>query len=372
MQKLELQKTNILKTKILTEPNEIILYLNKGISIPILPEFHKYILRDLEIYNAKAIILEKEINEENFRNKTDKIVGITIVYNDGSDTLFFGFFGIYDHNVESIEFLTDSLIQFGKENDYKEIRGPINIPTAIFGWGFMAEGSKKDLFIGSPINPPIYQDIFFKKGFRILFCEDRYEMPALKMDPHKDKKLINLGINMGDYKNKPFDTGDYEYEYINPGKEGMIKVKEEYIELYEKFMPPSAQITPKTSHNFTNLTNFIFEFGAEWMMWIVRHKSTGKMVANGYVIPDIFSKDKKGELNSISFHAWVVHPEHRRNYIAMIMYGFTSLKGKDRKTPHYITRGSWPVGAENIANGNAAKKMGGKKDRSHLILNYLF
>ena len=52
----------------------------------------------------------------------------------------------------------------------------------------------------------------------------------------------------------------------------------------------------------------------------------------------------------------------------MIMYGFTSLLGINRKTPHYINRGSWPVGAENIANGNAAKKMGGKKDRSHLIL----
>ena len=50
------------------------------------------------------------------------------------------------------------------------------------------------------------------------------------------------------------------------------------------------------------------------------------------------------------------------------MYGLTSIQAKDRKTPHYITRGSWPVGAENIANGNAAKKMGGKKDRSHLIL----
>ena len=133
-------------------------------------------------------------------------------------------------------------------------------------------------------------------------------------------------------------------------------------------MPPSAQITPKTTHNVRNLIDFIFENGARWMMWVVRHKKTKEMIANGYVIPDVFHKNKKGELDSISFHAWVVHPDHRRMYLAMLMYGLTSIQGKDRKTPHYITRGSWPVGGENVANGKAAVKMGGKKDRSHLIL----
>ncbi len=366
MQSLEIAEN--FTTNILTEPNDILKQLHLGISIPILPEFHKYILGDLELYNAEAIVLVKNIDEDYFGKKTDKIVGITLVYGDGSDVLFFGCFGVYDHDAEKIEFLANNLLMYAKENGYNSIRGPINIPTVIFGWGFMVEGSRKDVFIGSPINPPIYQEIFFEKGFEILFQEDRYEMPALKMNPHKDMKLIKMGINIGDYKNNPLDTGDYEYLYINPGKEGMRQVKDEFIELYVKYMPPSGQITPKKSDGFDSLVNFIFEFGAEWMMWIVRQKSTGKMVSSGYVIPDVFSKDRNGELNSVSFHAWVVHPEHRRKYLAMIMYGFTSIKAKDRKTPNYIKKGSWPVGAENIANGNAAIKMGGKKDRSHLIL----
>lgn len=370
MLELEIKEEIGLSIRILTDPQEILSQLHKGISIPVLPEFHKYILGDIKNYNAKAIVLEEEMNEEYFESRTDKIIGSTLVYEDGSDILFFGFFGVYDHDSKKIEYLAEKLIQYAIENGFSKIRGPINVPTVIFGWGFMVPGSKKDIFIGSPINPPKYQEIFLKKGFEVLFQEDRYDMAALKMDPHKDKKLISFGINTGDYKNNPFDTGDYEYEYINPGKERMFEIKNEYVELYEKFMPPSAQITPKTSHNVDNLINFIYQFGAEWMMWIVRHKSTGKMVANGYVIPDVFSKNKKGEINSISFHAWVVHPEHRRKYLAMLMYGMTSLKGKDRKTPHYITRGSWPVGAENIANGNAARKMGGNKDRSHLILEY--
>ena len=325
-------------------------------------------MQSLEQYGAEAIVIVEKIGDEFFGQKTDKTVGITVVYGDGSDVLFFGCFGVYDHDPEKIGILTDELLKYARESGYNSIRGPINIPTFIFGWGFMVNGSKKDTFIGSPINPPIYQEIFFKSGFEVLFQEDRYEMPALKMDPHKNKKLINMGINTGDYKNNIFDTGDYEYEYINPGKEGMIQAKDEFVGLNIKYMPPSAQITPRSSHYAESLINFVFEFGAEWMMWIVRHKPTGKMVAAGYVIPDPFHKNKKGEIDSISFHAWVVHSEHRRKYLAMIMYGFTSIKGKDRKTPHYITRGSWPVGAENIANGSAARKMGGKKDRSHLIL----
>lgn len=359
-----------IKTKILEDPKEIMAHIHKGISIPILPEFRKYIEKDINVYNAKAIVLEEDIDNDEFGALTDKITGFSLVYEDGSDILYFGFFNVLDHDEDKIELLVEAIIDYAKNNRFRKIRGPINVPTMIFGWGFMVEGSKKDLFIGSPINPPIYQKVFQKMGFYILFKEDRYSMPALKMDPHKDKKLISMGINNGDYKNDPFDTGDYEYYYYNPTREELMEIKDEFLELNARFMPPSAQITPRASNNYNNLVDFIHTYGARWMMWVVRHKKTNEMVANGYVIPNLFSRNKKGEFDSVSFHAWVVHEEHRRKYLAMIMYGFTSIQGKDRKTPHYITWGSWPVGADNEANAAAARKMGGKKDRSHLILQY--
>ncbi len=358
---------NKLKVNVIEEPNQILKHLHKGISIPIIYDFHKYILNDMKAYNAKALILEEPL-ENNTLVKSDNITGLTLVYSDGSDTLFFGFFGVYDHHPEKIKFLLKNLIDYGIKNNYKRIRGPINVPTMIFGWGFMVEGSSKDIFIGSPINPPIYQNLFIEKGFKVLFQEDRYDMPALKMDPHRNPKLIELGINNENYKENPLNTGDYPYEFINPGKEGMYECFDEYLQLNIDHMPPSARITPKSEQNLNNLIDFIFTYGADWMMWFVRQKDTKKMVANGYVIPDIFSRNRKGELDSISFHAWIVHPDHRRNYISMLMYGMTSLQAKDKKTPHYIKKGSWPVGADNIPNSNAAKKMGGKKDRSHLIL----
>ncbi len=361
-----------MNSKILKNPNEMVKYLHIGMSIPILPEFIKYILGDIDAYNAKTIVLEKNISRKIFGDKTEKIIGNVLVYDDGSDILFFGFFGVYDHDPEKIEYLLEKLMEYAKIHNYKKIRGPINIPTIFFGWGFMVEGSKKDLFICCPVNPPIYQEVFLKKGFKILFREDRYEVPMLKLDPHKNKNLIKLGINAGNYKNDLFDTGNYPYEYENPKKDQLVESKGEFIRMYAKYMPLSAQITPGKPRNADNIINCISEFGAKWMIWTVRHKKTKKMVATGYALPNIFQKNKKGEINSLSYHSWVVHHDHRRKYLTVLMYGFTSLQALDKKTPHYITGGSWPVGADNIPNSIIARKMGGVKCRSHLILEYTF
>ena len=302
------------------------------------------------------------MNTTKFRKMTEDIVGITLVYEDGSDTLFFGFFGVYDHNPENVEYLADELIEYARKNGYHKIRGPINVPTVIYGWGFMAEGSCKEPFVGCPWNPPIYQRIFAEKGFDVLFEEDRYKMVALKMNPYKLKHRDGTFYDFSDY------------EIINPGPEGMYECKEDFIRLHREYMPPSAKITPKIANNFKNLVDFIFSYGHHDMMWMVYHKPTDEAIACGYVVPNPFSKSKKrkwaGQWNSLSFHDWVVHPDHRRSGIAMLMYGHTSLQLMSPKGS--AEWGSFPVGADNVANAKMAQKMLGKKNRTHLILQLEF
>ena len=350
---LESDSKSELSTRVLINPYEILKYLHLGINIPILPDFHKYILEDLNSYEAKAIILEKNMNENNFKTQTDKVVGIVLVYDDQGDTLFFGYCGVYDHDGKKIEFLVEELIEYARNNNYKEIRGPINIPTVIYGWGFMVEGSTKDLFIGCPVNPPTYQEVFLRNGFFVKFEEHRYLVPAMKINPHN---LPNYDFT--------------EYEYVTPGKEGIWEVIDEILKLHVEFQPPSAQITPKKSFSFKFFVDFIYTYGRDWMIWAVYHKPTKKMVASGYVTPNIFHKDNKGRMDSVSFHDWVVHPDHRRKGLAMLMYGETSLRGINKKTKNFMKWGYWPVGAENIANKQAAEKMGGRKSKAHLILEY--
>lgn len=52
-------------------------------------EYYKYILGDFRAYNAKAIVLEKEMSESKYGKDTNKVVAITLIYDDGSDTLSF-------------------------------------------------------------------------------------------------------------------------------------------------------------------------------------------------------------------------------------------------------------------------------------------
>jgi hypothetical protein len=192
----------------------------------------------------------------------------------------------------------------------------------------------------------------------VLFEEDRYQMVALKMNPYK---LKHRDGTLYDFS---------EYEIVNPGPEGMYECKEDFIRLHRDYMPDSAKITPKIANNFKNLVDFIFAYGHHDMMWMVYHKPTKEAIACGYVIPNPFSKTKKGKFkgqwDSLSFHDWVVHPDHRRSGIAMLMYGHTSLQLMSPKAS--AKWGSFPVGADNIANAKMAQKMLGKKNRTHLIL----
>jgi len=350
-QKLELEP--LISTEIVSNPKKILSYLHLGISLPILPEFHEYILGAINAYQAKAIFLRELIDPELFGKETDEVTGLTLVYGDGKDTLFFGYFGVHDHDKNKITILLDELINYAKNNNYRYIRGPVNIPTVIYGWGFMVPGSNKKLFIGCPVNPPVYQETFLENNFYVKFEEDRYDVIVIKMNPHTLKGRD--GGPRYDFSN---------YEYSNPKVEETENVIEDYIRMHVEHMPPSAQISPQNRYNAESHFDFIHHFGRESMMWAVHYKPTKEMVACGYIIPNPFSKDKRGRVDSASFHDWVVHPDHRRAGLAMLMYGETSLL----EYRAGIRWGSWPVGAENVANAGAAAKMGGKRDRRHLIL----
>ncbi|TFG26128.1 MAG: hypothetical protein EU532_10645 [Promethearchaeota archaeon] len=341
-----------LEAQIIDDSKDILRYLHLGTSIPVVQEFYEFIIPTLKAYMAKAIILKEQYNNEIFTENTDNHVGLTLIYNNDQDTLFFGLFGVYDHSECKISVLIDELIKYAKSENYKYIRGPINIPAVIFGWGFMAEGSNKSQFIGCPVNPPIYQRCFQKKGFYVKFEEDRYDVVVIKMNPYNLKRRDGSLYDFG------------EYEYKNPKKEEIWDCYDEMKNLHMKYMPPSAQISPVHPINFKTHINFIYKYGTESHIWIVYHKPTGKMVAWGHLIPNPFSRDKRDRIDSASFHYWVVHPDHRRNGLAMLMYGATSQKVYREG----LRRGSWPVGSENKANAKAAKKMKGVRDRRHLIL----
>ncbi|GAB4309440.1 MAG: hypothetical protein Kow0069_08710 [Promethearchaeota archaeon] len=350
------------EVKVERRPRRILEHLQLGTNIPVLPEFQKYVLRNLKRFDARALLFVEDLDEHLAARfeKPDDVTGICVAYDDGGDTLFFGFLGTLDHDPRKVDALIDGLLDLALSRGYKFVRGPINVPTVIFGWGFPLPGSRSDLFVGCPVAPPVYLERLEAAQFDVLFEEDRYRCDLVRFDPMAGGPLV-----------AKYDYGDYEY--FNPAdKEEAQSLKADFVDLHAKFMPPSARITPNSAGNAEDIVDFVFEFGNPGMIWGVRHRPTGDVVACGYVIPNPFSRDKRGNLNSVSMHDWVVHPDHRRAGLAMLMYGGSSLRlvPSRRNDPHperTFTWGSWPVGSENEANSAAARKMGGVRDRTHLI-----
>ena len=93
-------------------PQEIINYIQFGTNIPVLKEFHSFILSDLNNFHTKSIILKED----------GEIIGHILLYDDGGDTLYFGFFKAQNHDKKLIKFLVNLLIDYGRKHNFKNIR----------------------------------------------------------------------------------------------------------------------------------------------------------------------------------------------------------------------------------------------------------
>jgi len=337
-----ISKINKLKftTQILNDSNEIIKYLYIGTRIPIWPEFHKYILHDLKYFQAKSILLEEDGNPS----------GNVLIYSDGSDTLYFGYFGVVGDKKNKIIFLLNKLLEYGKQNNFAFIRGPINIPSIIFGFGFMEKDSSENIFVGKPINPPIYQELFLKMGFYTKFKQNSWEGPLLRFNPWKIKKYAYC-----------------DYEYFNPRDwDELMELKSEFLRIIGENMPPSAQITPNASELFESWADFVCTYGHFFLFSFVKYKPTGKIIACAVFLPNPFRKDAKGNNDSIVGFSWAIDQKHRRKGLGMLKLGGTILQAREKK----IKYGSGIMGSENIANTELSKNYGLSLKRTHLILEY--
>jgi len=327
------------KIKLLKKPGKIIENLHLGTSIPIREDLKKYIRQDIVLAEAKSTLLVHE--------------GIKVGYflyliDTAKSLLYFGYFKVKNDDKKLITLLLEKLNTIAKENGCNIIRGPINIPTILYGWGFMDEGSSSTLSLGKPVNPPIYQKIFLNLDFYVKFEEITWEGRMVKINP--------LQIPKYDFS---------EYEYFNPkDRKELNQLKQVMLNLHAKNLPPSARITPDIEGSFDNYTDFVLDFGKLYMFFFVRHLPSDKIVACGTSFPNIFSTNKKGNFNNLIYYSWVVHPEHRRKGLALYMYGLTSIKAK--KDGYKIISG--PIAKDNKANTALAQKYGIENTRRHLIL----
>jgi GNAT superfamily N-acetyltransferase len=282
-----------LSIEILENPKDILKHLQLGINIPVREEFYDFILHDLNIYQAKSLILKED----------NKVVAHTLAYDDGGEVLFFGFFGAMDHEEKRIEFLLKKLIKFAQKHQYKKIRGPINPPTFIYGWGFMTEDSLNDLCISKPVNPPIYQEIFAQHGFYIKSKQGTWEGEISKVHEEKLKKY-----NFEEYEiHSPKDWDEFP------------KLKLPLLILSARNLATESQVTPSPEKLFENFFSFVKKYGGTYMLKLLRHKRSRQFVGCFIALPNPIKKNQKEKHNSFVGYSLTVDKEHRGKGLSMYL-----------------------------------------------------
>lgn len=281
--------------------------------------------------------------------ENENIAGHVLVYHEDTDILYFGFFGVLNHELEKIDYLISQLIDYGKQNNFSRIIGPINIPTLIYGWGFLENNGNTNLYISKPINPPLYQELFLKKGFIVKTRELSLEGPVLKFS---EKMLSN------------YDTDNYEVFHPNNWNE-VLEFKQTFFTLNVN-LPPGSLITPGLSNLYENAVKFIKNYGQLFMITFLRYKPTNKIVGSFVCVPNPFRKNNVGIYDSFVAFSILIEKEHQ----AKGMGGILALRAVNAAWINNIRYNATPVESNAFRSISICKKFGLKIKRAHLILEY--
>jgi len=334
------QTTSMFSIKIEEQPEEILKWLYIGTNLPVWPEFYSYILHDIKTFQAKSLLLMEYGN----------IIGHVLVYNENADILYFGFFGVINHDSNKILFLLNELKNYGEQKNFKKIIGPVNVPITIYGWGFMEKDSDANLYIGKPINPPIYPEMFLDNGFTVKTKEISLEGPVLNYG----KKILSN-----------FDNENYEVYNPKTWKE-VINFKSIFFKLNAN-LPTESVITPGTENLYENYVSFIKEYGALFMITYLKYRLTNEIVGCFFCIPNPFRKDESGAYDSYMAFIILVDKKHQGKGLGGLLSLYSAKKAWENK----IRYNSTPMESKAKRSISFTKKFGQKPKRAHLILEYM-
>jgi hypothetical protein len=296
-------------------------------------------LHDLNVFHAKSILLVEDGN----------ITGNVLMFNVNDDILYFGFFGVLNHDEKKISYLLNSLIEYGNHNNFSKIIGPVNIPTFIYGWGFMDKGSEASIFIGKPVNPPIYQEVFFNKGFTLKTKELSLEGPVIKIN--------SLVIKMFTPEN---------YEMYNPKSwEEVLSFKPTFFKLI-KNLPRTSVITPGTEKLYENFVDFAKTYGDLFLVVFLRYKITDEIVGCFFSIPNPFRKNENNTYDSCEAFLILLENEHQGKGLGWALSLFMAKTGWENNMRYT----SSPIEKNVKRSIRITKKYGLDHKRTHLILEY--
>lgn len=319
-------------------PQEIINYIQFGTNIPVLKEFYTFILSDLNNFNTKSIILKED----------GDIISHVLLYDDGGDTLYFGYFKVQNHDKKLIKFLVNLLVDYGRKHNFKYIRGPINIPTFIYGWGFMQKGSLDNIFIAKPVNHHIYQEIFMQKGFFVKSQQGTWEgtLPVFSKEEMQN-----------------YDFTDYETYQPKDWNE-VRNFKGLVLTLSAQNLSQESQITPNPIKLFDNFVNFVKCYGDLYMLTLLKYKPSEKYIGCYISLPNPLRRNDNGLPDSFILYSISIEKDHRGKGLSLLFY----KEAIDKASKNHMNYCSAPIEINRKRVITVSERKGLSHTRTHLIL----
>lgn len=259
--------------------------------------------------------------------------------------MFFAFFGVPSEDADLIERLVQELMLIARERNVSDIRGPINIPHVIFGWGFAEEGSSQELFAAADYTNPEYITHFTNAGFCIMHRILRFKVPTqpIPLEP------------------------TWEIKWGDVSEEGRQEWKETFIDMQIHLFPKTTQVTPNVIPFFDCCMDFIQEWGSGRLIIWARDTINGVRIpiGLGFATPNCYDMNEEtGKCKSILMFGGVIEPEYQQKGVLKQMLIMIS----NWNTEDGVTYGEMPIGDDNPGSIHMAKSYGGKQNRSHVIL----
>ena len=251
-----------------------------------------------------------------------------------------------------ISFLIDKLLTYARKNNFKIIRGPINIPTILFGWGFMKKGSLQTIYRGCPVNTSIYNSLFLKHRFKVKNTILTFE----GFIPHIPQNLL-----------AKYDYSKYQLNHVSEWNE-ILSFKDDFLRLNFENLSPEHSYTPNLLGILENYIRIEMRFGHPFMFTFIRHIPSNKVVGYLVCLPNPFRKNLKGEYDSFTLFSLIIEKDHQKKGLGFLLMKTSCDKGRS----HNIIYTTGPLDSTNIKSIELCKKIGLTHKRTHLIYEYHF
>lgn len=305
--------------------------LTHGTNLPVRGDFRQYI--EFEFNHLCVHQIVATIDHD--------IAGHMILFKEkGKDILYFGFFGANKSNLKNItHYLIDYMIDCARKSKCTRIRGPINLPTTIFGWGFYESGDTS-IASGTPYTNPAYIDIFKEAGFKTWHTILWFKLPTIDVKSNCQYEVMNA-----DFENK---------DWALP-----------CIKLQERLFPESARLTPgRTMEAFDMNLKFMESYG--YKECVYRAYDQGRLVGMAYCTPNPYDLDENGKCKSALLMGAATEPEYQNKGLLKDLFKVFWQNCKRLG----ITHGEYLVGADNAPSIAVVKGIGGKLNRTYHIMEY--